>query len=52
MEENAYCDTCAKKHDQEYGGNEVMLSIANLPRAGIDGYTGDEGYFEEEEEDE
>jgi hypothetical protein len=38
-EEAAYCDRCATKHKC---GEEKLLPIANSPRMGICGYTGNE----------
>lgn len=56
VEENAYCDECARKR----GEDEMLLPIVNSPRVGVCGYTGDAGYivlgeeedFEDEDEDE
>jgi hypothetical protein len=36
MEENAYCDKCARRRRDE----EMMLPVVNSPRIGVCGYTG------------
>ena len=36
VEENAYCDKCARRS----GDDEMMLPVVNSPRVGVCGYTG------------
>jgi hypothetical protein len=45
------CKSCAKKHEDECEGGEMMLPVVNSPRVGVCGYCGPEDEACDDEDD-